>query len=429
MPIHRVSKYFLVGSAMIGLAACSVDSDPADDKSASSQQSKAAETSAPVNNSSILPVGQGGGDASLQTTLGEAPPEGSMPLEIEVLASGLSFPWSLSVVSEDLMLVTERTGQIRFIKNGKLDDVPISGGPTPFTGFHAGYLEILPHPDFEKNGQVYLSYAHGTLKNNTLRIGRGNINDHVLENFEVIYETFPARDDELHYGGKMTWGPDGKLYVSIGADDRERAQDVFSSDGAIIRLNADGSIPSDNPEWSAGPARPELFSKGHRNPQGLVFDDDTGALLSHEHGSFLGDELNIIQPGGNYGWPLASFGVEYSGDQITPYTEVEGTIQPIRYWSVPTGVSGMAIYQGSEFPEWQGDILFGGLRDMTLHRLDREAGKIVGEEVYLYDRARKIRDVRVGKSGAIYVVTTDENGSDEHNGEVIRITRGTDQEQ
>lgn len=380
------------------------------------------------SNGTALPLGAGGGDVSLQGVVTEPAPDGTAPLLVETIAEGLVYPWGFSFLSDRSIIVTEKIGRIRLIEDGVLLEAPVTGGPDTFVAYHAGYLDILPHPAFEQNKLVYLSYVAGDINANTLNVGRGVLSNGALEGFEVIYESTPPRATDLHFGGKMAWGPDGTLYVTIGEDSKNLAQQADASYGAIIRINDDGSIPDDNPNWGIDTALPELFSKGHRNPHGLAFDQVTGHLYAHEHGPFVGDELNVIEPGGNYGWPVATYGIDYSGDQITPFTEVEGAIDPLFWWSVPVGVAGMTVYRGTEFPQWDGDLLIGGLRDMTLHRLDMEGGEVMGEERYLRERQQKIRDVRVASDGSIFVLTTNENiddpaSNDAANGELLRITR------
>ena len=220
----------------------------------------------------------------------------------------------------------------------------------------------------------------------------------------------------------MVWGGDGMLYVSIGEGSRykEKSQDMSSSFGSVVRLNEDGSVPADNPDFGDGSLL-ELYSKGHRNPQGLAYDAERDILWSNEHGPRGGDELNIVKPGANYGWPLASYGIDYSGAKITPFTEYEGTTQPVKYWTPSIAPSGLAVYRGDLFADWDGDLLIGAMSESAgeaLHRIIMNGDEIAGEERYLI--GERIRDVRVGPDGAIYVATEERRGAPE--GRILRVT-------
>ncbi len=366
-----------------------------------------------------LQGGKGGGDASLQTSQAAPAPQGNVPLNVETLASGLVNPWSIAFLPDGAMLVTERAGRLRIIRNGGLVTEPVAGAPKTFVRNQAGYFDILPHTEFATNNIVYLSYAAGVRTSNALRIARAVFDGEALTNLEVIYEAKPLKDTGHHYGGRMAWGADKKLYITIGegAKYKEKAQDTASSFGAVIRMNEDGSAPEDNPDFGAD-AVPELFTKGHRNPQGLAYDAARGVLWEHEHGPRGGDELNIIEAGANYGWPFATFGVDYNGARITPFTEYEGTTQPVKYWTPSISPSGLAVYRGDLFSGWDGDLLLGALSGKALHRVMMDGDKPVGEERYLI--GERIRDVRIGPDGAIYVTTEERYGDPV--GKVLRLT-------
>jgi len=366
-----------------------------------------------------LAPGGGGGDAVLQETLAPPAPEGSLALNIETLADGLVNPWSIAFLPDGTMLVTERAGRIRIIRDGALVTAPVDNTPDTYVDYQAGYFDVLPHPNFEENAVLFLAYAHGTAKDNALRIARARFDGAALDDLEVIYEAKPLKDTGHHYGGRIVWGPDDKLYFSVGEGSKykERAQDMTSSFGAIIRLNEDGSIPGDNPDFGDG-ALPELYSKGHRNPQGLAYDAMRSVMWSHEHGARGGDEINIIQAGHNYGWPVASHGIDYNGAKITPFTEYEGTTQPVKYWTPSIAPSGLAVYRGEVFADWDGDLLVGAMAGQALHRVIMDGARPVGEERYLI--GERIREVRVGPDGAIYVTTEDRGG--EPVGKVLRLT-------
>lgn len=364
--------------------------------------------------------GKGGGDAALQTRLAEPAPEGALKLNVETLAEGLVNPWSIAFLPDGTILVTEREGRLRIIRNGALVAEPVAGVPEVLSWFQGGLFDVAPHPDFATNHLLYLTYAHGSKSANATRIARAEFDGAALKNLTTIYEATPTKDTGHHFGGRLAFGVDGKLYATIGEGSKykERAQDMSSSFGSVIRLNDDGSIPDDNPVFGDG-ERKELFTKGHRNEQGLAFDAARGVMWEHEHGARGGDEINIIERGANYGWPFATYGVDYSGARITPFTEFEGTTQPVKYWTPSIAPSGLAVYRGDVFPaDWDGDLLVGAMAGAALHRVDLDGMSIIGEERYLV--GERIRDVRVGPDGAIYVTTEDAGGAP--TGEVLRLT-------
>ena len=366
---------------------------------------------------------EGGGDAALQETLADPAPAGQTALKVEVLADGLVNPWSIAFLPDGDILATEREGRLRIIRDGVLLPEPVAGVPEVLAWNQGGLFDILLHPDFAENRILYLSYAHGTREENATRVARAVFDGASLTGLEVLYDAKPLKDTGHHYGARMVWGKDGKLYVTIGEGSKykERAQDMATSFGAIVRLNEDGSIPADNPNFGNG-ERPELFTKGHRNPQGLAYDAERGVLWETEHGPRGGDEVNIIEAGANYGWPLASYGIDYNGAKITPFTEYEGTTQPVKYWTPSIGTSGLAVYRGDLFAGWDGDLLAGGLSGAALHRIVMDGTSPVGEERYLLDRAERVRDVRVGPDGAIYVATEKDSAGAEKAGKILRLT-------
>ncbi|MHA7870921.1 MAG: PQQ-dependent sugar dehydrogenase [Hyphococcus sp.] len=361
----------------------------------------------------------GGGDAALQETLAAPAPEGEVALNVETLADGLVNPWSIAFLPDGSMLVTERPGRIRMIRDGALVDAPVAGAPEPFVFNQSGYFDVLPHPDFSDNNILFLAYAAGTENKNALRVARAVFDGDALSDFEVIYEAKPLKRGGHHYGGRLVWGPDDKLYFTVGEGSRykELAQDMATSFGAVIRINEDGSIPADNPDFGEG-ALPELYSKGHRNPQGFAYDAERDVFWENEHGPRGGDEINNIQPGANYGWPLATYGIDYNGAKISPFTEYEGTAQPVKYWTPSIAPSGLAVYRGDLFADWDGDLLVGAMAGRALHRVIMDGAAPVGEERYLV--GERIRDVRVGPDGAIYVTTEERNGDPV--GKVLRVT-------
>ncbi|MBI1391288.1 MAG: PQQ-dependent sugar dehydrogenase [Alphaproteobacteria bacterium] len=364
---------------------------------------------------------KGGGNAELQETLAAPAPLGGLELKIDTLAEGLVNPWSIAFLPDGDLLVAERPGRIRIIRDGLLLDTPVEGAPEVVAWNQGGLFDILPHPDFSENRMLFLAYAHGDEKANGTRVARAIFNGSGLTNLTPIFDATPPKDTGHHFGGRLVWGPDDKLYLTVGEGSKykEKAQDMTTSYGAVIRINPDGSIPADNPDFGEN-AAPGLWTKGHRNPQGLAWDAERGVLWEHEHGARGGDEINVIEGGENYGWPLASYGIDYNGAKITPFTEYEGTKQPFKYWTPSIAPSGLAVYRGNVFPDdWDGDLLVGALAGLALHRIDLDGMKIVGEETYMTGNHR-IRDVRVGPDGAIYVTTEERRGAPV--GRVLRLT-------
>ena len=366
-----------------------------------------------------LPAGGGGGDSALQKELAAPAPEGELALNIETLGDGLSNPWSISFFPNNTILVTERAGRVRIIRDGELLEEPVAGAPAVLAYNQGGLFDILPHPNYSENETIFIAYAHGTRDENALRIARAKFDGAAITDLDVIYEAKPLKDTGHHFGGRLVWGPDDKIYATIGEGSRykEKAQDMTSSFGAVIRINEDGTIPADNPDFGEG-ALPELYSKGHRNAQGLAYDAKRDILWAHEHGPRGGDEINIIEAGANYGWPAATYGIDYNGARISPFTEYEGTKQPFKYWTPSIGPSGLVVYRGDVFADWDGDLLVGAMATRALHRIIMDGEREVGEERYLV--GERIRDVALGPNGALYVATEARNGDPV--GKILRLT-------
>jgi glucose/arabinose dehydrogenase len=369
-------------------------------------------------------VADGAAGRKAQTTAQAPAPKGAMALKEEVLATGLVNPWSLAFLPDGAILVSERAGRIRVIRDGMLVTEPVSGTPTPFVKSQAGMFDILPHPDFAQNRTLFLSFAAGDASGNATRVVSAKFDGSALTEVTTIFETRDKKSTAAHYGARMALLPDRTLLIAVGDgfDHREKAQDLSSGFGKMVRINLDGTVPRDNP-FAGRNALPETFSYGHRNQQGLAVDPQTGVIYETEHGPKGGDEINVLKAGANYGWPIATYGVDYSGAVISPFTDRPGTEQPIKYWVPSIAPSGLAVYRGSLFPEWSGDLLVGALSMASpalggLHRIDMENGAIAGEERYL--AGRRVREVRVGPDGAIYATTEDRKGAPV--GEVIRLT-------
>ncbi|WP_237251619.1 PQQ-dependent sugar dehydrogenase [Thioalkalivibrio nitratireducens] len=338
---------------------------------------------------------------------------------IETVASGLEHPWAIAFLPDDRMLVTERAGRLRIIDEGRLLDAPVAGVPESFVRSQGGLLEVLPDPGFDDNGLIYLTQAHGTGAANTTRLLRARLDGERLADVEVLFEARPMRATPVHFGGRLALLPDGTLVLGLGDafDDREDAQRLDSHTGSIVRVHRDGRVPADNPFVGRANALPEIYSYGHRNVQGIVFDAENGVLWAHEHGPRGGDELNLIEPGVNYGWPVASHGIDYSGARITPYTSLPGMRDPVRHWTPAIAPSGMTLYRGDQFPEWRGSLLISSLVQRQVRRLSLDGTRVIGEEVLFVEVGERLRDVREGPDGALYLLT------DKPDGRVLRVTR------
>lgn len=331
---------------------------------------------------------------------------------ITPIAEGLDHPWNLTFMPDGSILVVQLPGEIRVLRDGALSD-PVSGVPDVYFESQGGLFEVLLDPGYAENGYVYLSYAHGTPDENGTRVARAHFDGKALTNLEVIFDASPTKDTPVHYGGAMTFLPDDTLLVTVGDgfDYREEAQRLDSDLGKIVRINRDGSIPKDNPFAGREGARPEIWSYGHRNLQGLIYDEVSGRVYEHEHGPRGGDEINIIEPGKNYGWPVITWGIDYSGARISPFTEYEGMEQPLLYWTPSIAPCGFTIYRGSLFPEWEGDLFVGALAAKEVRRVDIENGQVAGQEELFGELDKRIRDVATGPDGYLYLVTDGEDGS------------------
>jgi len=335
----------------------------------------------------------------------------------EVVAEALSFPWAMAFLPDGGILVTERDGRIRLVNNGQLTKSSISGVPSTFVRSQGGLLDLRLHPKFSDNQALYFSYAHGGPEANGLRVARARLVENTLYDLETIFSVEPLKDTPVHYGGRLAFLPDGTLLITTGDgfEYREDAQRLDNLLGKTVRIRDDGSIPADNPFVDVGGARPEIWTLGHRNPQGLLVDATLGLVYLHEHGPMGGDELNILQPGKNYGWPIATYGMDYTGARISPYTDWPGTEQPLIYWVPSIAPSGLAQYAGEAFPDWQGNLLVGALAEKAVRRISFQGGLVDEQEVLFAELDERIREVSVGPDGFIYLLT------DSLEGRLLRI--------
>ncbi len=351
------------------------------------------------------------------TSAGAAPPadkvfqtEAASFRVIEV-AGGLSHPWGLAFLPDGRMLVTERGGQLRLIDEGRLVPEPIGGAPEVYASGQGGLLDVAVDPSFAENSLVYLSYADSDSSGTTTQVMRARLDGNRLVESEVIFDAKPRASGRNHYGSRLAFGPDGMLYVSVGErQERDRAQSLADHGGKVIRIFPDGRVPDDNPFVGQPGAQPEIWSYGHRNPQGMAFRPGTDELWEQEHGARGGDEVNLVRKGLNYGWPVITHGVDYSGLSIGEGKEKAGMEQPAWVWTPSIAPSGLAFYQGDAFPEWQGDMLVGALKFELLVRLTMDGRRIVKEERMLEGELGRIRDLRVGPDGLVYLLNDEDEG-------------------
>jgi len=335
---------------------------------------------------------------------------------VTVLAKGLEHPWAVEPLPGGDLLVTEKPGRMRIISAAGEKGPPLAGVPEVDARGQGGLLDVALSPKFESDRTVYWSYSEPRQGGNATSVARGVLSQdrETLEQVRVIFRAMPTYDGTMHYGSRLAFGPDGTLYITLGERSdkpmRPQAQRLDSDMGKIVRINPDGSAPKDNPFAGQADARPEIWSLGHRNIQAAAFDPQ-GRLWEVEHGTNGGDELNLVQKGKNYGWPLVAYGEEYSGQAIPgAVTTKEGTEQPVYYWDPVIAPSGMQFYTGDAFPAWKGSVFIGGLKDTKLVRLTLENDRVTGEEHLLKERGQRVRDVRQGPDGALYIVTDKDNG-------------------
>ena len=339
------------------------------------------------------------------------------------LQSGLANPWAFAELPDGTFLITEKSGTLLRVST-RGDREEIKGLPADiYASGQGGLLEVALAPDFKTTSEIYVSYSYGNDDENGTALLRAKLDDGNLINPLVIFRASPPKAAASHFGGKIAFLPDDTLVLSLGDGFayREDAQKADTHLGKLVRLTRDGGVPQDNPfigrSKDGREFKPQIYSMGHRNVQGLAYDAQTKTLWEHEHGPRGGDELNRIEPGANYGWPLATTGRDYQGARITPYETFDGTVDAVHGWTPSIAPSGLAIYRGDMFPEWNGDALIGGLASRDLRRVDLENGKSIGEESVLADLDGRIRDVRIGQDGSVLVLI--ESGT---NGRLIRLT-------
>lgn len=400
-------RTFLPLAVAATLAACGSASDPAPTPTPAPPAAQVAPATSPA--------------AVVGTSAPHGAPAPAQRSSVDVteFATGLKNPWALAFLPDGRMLVTERPGTLRFIAADGTLSAPIRGVPAVWAEGQGGLLDVAPSPDFANDNLVYFTYAEAgdTGKAGTVA-ATGKLVGDTLHEVKVIFRQEPKLSDGGHFGSRIVFDGQGHLFIALGENNqRPTSQLLDHLQGKVVRLNLDGSIPADNPFVGLDDARPEIWSYGHRNQQGAALHPGTGRLWTNEHGPRGGDEINIPEPGKNYGWPRATYGINYSGDPIPEATgtAAPGTEQPHYYWERSPGVSGMAFYTADRFPAWKGSLFIGSLAQRELIRQQLDGDSIVAEERLLSDRKERIRDVRQGPDGYVYAVT------DETEGKVLRI--------
>ena len=334
-------------------------------------------------------------------------------LNVVTVTKGLSYPWGIAFLPNGSMIVTEREGRVRIIASDGSMSPPLKGVPKVVSGGQGGMLDVVLDPDFQENSFIYLSYAEPGEGGSGTAVARGKLDlgDNQISQLKVLFRQFPKTSGGRHYGSRLIFARDGKLFITVGErGEADRAQDFTINRGQVIRINSDGSIPDKNPFVGRSGYRPEVWSYGHRNPQGAALHPITGELWSVEHGARGGDEINIPKAGKNYGWPVIGYGQHYVGGKIGEGTHKPGMEQPVYYWDPSIAPSGMVFYTGDKFPKWKGNLLVGALKFQLVSRLVLDGEKVVHEERILSELGERIRDVRQGSDGFIYLLTDSDDG-------------------
>ncbi len=338
----------------------------------------------------------------------------------EIVVRGLSHPWAITWLPDGAALVTERAGRLRLIRDGELDPEPISGLPPLFAEGQGGLLDVSLHPDFSSNQLVYLTLAIGTPDANRIALARGRLEGSALRDTEIIFRNADPKSGGQHFGSRLVWLPDNSLLMSVGdggnppiafrgENIRNQAQNPGTHFGAVLRLNDDGSAPADNPYSGQPGAKPEIWTIGHRNIQGMTRDPASGRIWANEHGSRGGDELNLIAGGNNYGWPEVTYSNEYWGPRISDETSRPGIIDPALVWTPSKAPSGLVLYTGEVFPQWRGNLFSGALKFQQVRRIVLDGDRVTGEEKLTI--GQRVRDVRQGPDGYLYLLTDEDDGA------------------
>ena len=332
---------------------------------------------------------------------------------VETVTDQLGSPAQLVFLPDGRLLVAERGGALRLIDaQGRLRPEPVAGTPNQGLDDTTGLIDIALDPDFASTQRVFLSYQHGTRRANQTRLASARLQGDRLTDLKTLFDAMPAKSGASNFGGRIVFLADKTIVFSVGDgfDAREQAQNPRSHLGKLVRLNRDGSVPANNPFVGRQDTAPEVYSLGHRNVQGLAFDAATQRLFANEHGAKGGDEINLIEPGRNYGWPLATFGVDYTGARITPFTALPGLTPPLLHWTPSIAPSVLAIYRGQPFKQWDGDLLNAALAAKGVYRVRLDGNRVVQQEKLFAELDARIRSVKVGPDGFIYLLTDDKTG-------------------
>jgi len=348
-----------------------------------------------------------------------------LKIRVDKIADGLANPWSLAWLPNGDVLITERAGRLRVFRNGALEPEPIANVPEVRITALGGLLDVLPHPNFAQNQILYLTYTKGGEGNlSTTALTRARLDGKALKDVKEIFVADNWSNSPTNFGGRMVFGRDGKLYLTIGErQEPERAQNTMLHGGKVLRLNDDGTAPADNPFAGKAGYLPEIYSVGHRSPQGLAVNPATGELWENEHGPLGGDEINIVRAGKNYGWPLVTYGKDYDGTVISEYSTREGYESPFLFWVPSIAISGMSFYTGDKLTTWKGNAFVGSMmqgRTRATGHVQRitfsDDGQPIQREPILGQLRQRIRDVRPGPDGLLYVLT------DQNPGVLLRIS-------
>lgn len=333
-----------------------------------------------------------------------------LDIKVTELASGLERPWAVASLPDGSLMITERNGQLRHWRDGKLSK-PIEGLPEVYNAGQGGMLDVKAHPDFATSPWLYFTYAKGSRSSNATHLARAKYENGKLTEFTELFFAAPSKKGGYHFSGRIEFMPDNTLVFAVGDgySYMDEAQNLSNHFGKIVRLNLDGTIPQDNPYAKVKNAKAEIYSYGHRNPQGMFYDKQRKLLFSNEHGPKGGDEINIIRPAVNYGWPVITYGVDYSGDIISDLTHKDGMEQPLLQWTPSIAPSSLLVYYGEEFPEFNGHILTTALKFQELRLVKLSNGKnpltVIDQETYLKNEHGRLRDIEIGRKGELYLVT------------------------
>ena len=360
--------------------------------------------------------------AALLLCLSALPLAAQPAYRIETLARGLEHPWALAFLPGERALVTERPGRLRLIERGVLRAAPVAGVPAVFASGQAGLFDLVLDPQFGHNGLLYLSFAAGTRADNHLRVVRARFDGSALQEVTTLFQATPGKRGDAHYGARMAFLGDDTLLIGVGDGfiRREDAQRLDNHFGKFVRITREGAVPSDNPFVGRTGAQPAIYSLGHRNPQAVLHDATRGIVYAHEHGPRGGDELNVLVAGANYGWPLASLGLDYTGARVSPWTEYAGTVAPVLHWTPSIAPAGMALYRGAAFPAWHDSLFVAALAERSVRRIALQPDGTPGAQETLFtELGERLRDVRAAPDGTLWLLT------DAADGRVLRVVPGT----